>query len=498
MSAQPASAFAALAFAAAVHYALKRARQRTQAWITRRRRADLRVAPLRAATLGWIALQAATWLAALHFASGAHPALAALRRRAAELLMRTLESPLFSLSGRGVSALDLLLLPVAACALWLAANGATQLLRASLLRALGLENGSEETVAGLLRWGLLLLGALVALQAAGLDVRGLAIAGGVLGVGIGFGLQNLANNFVSGVVIGLERPIRPGDVIRVGDHFGTIVRIGARSTALRTLDRVTILIPNSRFLESEVVNWSHGDPVSRVHVPIGVDYGSDVKAVRAALLAAARAHPVVLREPRPQVQLRAFGGSSLDFELLVWTRDPKNQFTLISDLNYRIEAELERHGVRVPFPQLDVHLRTPELGAAANALAAKLSGREPAEVVHANGAERPHAPHEAIETSREERSPEDWTPAELRDALERMRADGGVARADRRHWLRVYRDCFVGEEAVAWWIEHEGLTRNEARMLGERLAELGWIRHVLDEHGFVDGALYYRFASPAR
>jgi small-conductance mechanosensitive channel len=495
MSAQPASAFAALALAAALHYALQRARQRTQAWITRRRRADLPVAPLRAATLGWIALQASTWLAALHVASGAHPALGALRRRAADLLMRALESPLFTLSGRGVSALDLLLLPVAACALWLAANGATQLLRISLLRALGLENGSEETVAGLLRWGLLFLGALVALQAAGLDVRGLAIAGGVLGVGIGFGLQNLANNFVSGVVIGLERPIRAGDVVRVGDHFGTIVRIGARSTALRTLDRVTILIPNSRFLESEVVNWSHGDPVSRVHVPVVVDYGSDVAAVRAALLAAARAHPAVLREPRPQVQLRAFGGSSLDFELLVWTRDPKNQFTLVSDLNYRVEAELERHGVRVPFPQLDVHIRTPQLERAVAALAGE-RGDAASDAAPALDPHMHHAPHAPIERARDEKSPEEWSLPELEEVLAHMRSGEGVARSDRRHFLRVYRDCFVGSDAVAWLMKHEGLTRNEARMLGERLCELGWIRHVLDEHGFHDGGLYYRFATP--
>ena len=481
----PSVGLALAAFAAAVlaHFALQPARQRNEAWITRRRRAEQPIAPLRAASLALLALQAASWLGALHVAAGAHPVLAALRERASGVLMRALESPLFALSGRGVSGLDLLLLPVAAFALWLGVNGATQLLRVSLLRALGLENGSEETVAGLLRYGLWFLGTLIALQVAGIDVRGLAIAGGVLGVGIGFGLQNLANNFVSGVVIGLERPIRTGDVVRIGDHFGTILKIGARSTALRTLDRVTILIPNSRFLESEVVNWSHGDPVSRVHIPIGVDYGSDVHAVRSALLAAARSHPAVLREPRPQVQLRAFGGSSLDFELLVWTRDPKNQFTLVSDLNYRIEAELEQHGVRVPFPQLDVHIHGPEPAATSRTTVGPRA--------------REYARPAAVELSRDEKSPEEWTITELEETLARMHGAAGVPRADRRHWLRNYRDCFVGEEAIAWLVEREGLTRNESRVLCERLAELGWIRHVLDEHGFVDGGLYYRFATPA-
>lgn len=488
-------ALLALLAAVVAQLALQRARQRTEAWITRRRRAGLGAAPLRAANLALLAAQCASWLLALRLASDAHPALAAARGESLGVLMRALESPLFALSGRAVSALDLLLLPLAALALWLAVNGATQLLRVSLLRPLGLENGSEETVAGLLRYALGFLGALIALQVAGVDVRGLAIAGGVLGVGIGFGLQNLANNFVSGVVIGLERPVRAGDFVKVGEHLGTVLRVGARSTSLRTLDRVTILIPNSHFLESEVVNWSHGDPVSRVHVPIGVDYGSDVGAVRAALLAAARAHPAVLREPRPQVQLRAFGGSSLDFELLVWTRDPKNQFTLVSDLNFRIEAELERHGVRVPFPQLDVHIRTPQQGRAVDAFAAE-RGAPAREAAPAEGPQLRHAPHAPLEVSREERSPEDWTVAELEQVLARMRAEGGVARCDRRHWLKVYRDCFVGSEAVAWLEQHEGLTHNEACVLGERLAELGWLRHVLDEHGFVDGNLYYRFATP--
>jgi len=483
---------AAAAFAAAplAHFALQRARRRAGAHLSLRGagRSSARALPLRAASLALLAAQGAIWLAALRIASDAHPALAAARERTGSVLMRALESPLFELSGRGVSALDLLLVPVIAVALWIAVNGATQLLRVSLLRAIGLSGGSEATVASLLRYGLAFVGALIALQSAGLDVRSLAIAGGVLGVGIGFGLQNLANNFVSGVVIGLERPIQPGDVVRVGEHFGTILRVGARSTALRTLDRVTILIPNSRFLEGEVVNWSHGDPVSRVRIPIGVDYSSDVSAVRSALLAAARAHPAVLREPRAQVQLRAFGGSSLDFELLVWTRDPRNQFTLISDLNYRIEAELDRHGVRVPFPQLDVHIRTPGALAAGAVLAV--------DAAPAIASGEAHSPHPALESSRDERGPEEWTLAELEETAARMRSPSGVPRSDRRHWLRSYRDCFVGSDAVGWLVENEHLTRNEARVVGERLAELGFIRHVLDEHGFHDGHFYYRFETP--
>ena len=478
-----AAGLGALAAAGGAHLALQRARQRTEAWITRRRRAQRPVAPLRAASLGLVALQATGWLGAAHLASSAHPAAHAIRDRALGIALGALSAPLFSLSGRYLSALDLLLVPLVALALWLAASGATQLLRASLLRTLGLESGSEETIASLLRYALLLLGTLIALHGAGIDVRGLAIAGGVLGVGIGFGLQGLANNFVSGVVIGIERPIRPGDVVRVGEHFGTILQVGARSTALRTVDRVTVLIPNSRFLESEVVNWSHGDPVSCVRVPVGVDPSADVHVARGALLAAARAHPAVLREPRPQVQLRALGGDALALELLVWTRDPKSQLALVSDLNYRIEAELSARSVRLPSTQVDVNLRS------------SLPARD-APTVEPCAACTRREHHAPAEPARDEKSPEDWTAAELEQVLARMRGGDGVARADRRHWLRVYRDCFVGSEAVAWLMQREGLSRDEARAAGERLVERGWVRHVLDEHGFRDGPFYYRFATP--
>jgi small-conductance mechanosensitive channel len=490
-------ALAALAGAILVHLAVRRGRQQVAGRIMRRRRSELGASSLRAVSVGLLAVQVATWLVALRLASGAHPALARARDDALSFLTRAFESPLFALSGRPITALDLVLLPVAAFLLWLAISGTTQLARALLLSDLGLDGGSEETVVSLLRYVLGFLGALIALQVAGVDVRALAIAGGVLGVGIGFGLQHLANNFVSGIVIGLERPVRPGDFVRVGEHLGTVLRIGARSTALRTRDRVTILIPNSRFLETDVMNWSHGDPLSRVHVPIGVDYGSDVSEVRAALLAAARAHPAVLREPRPQVQLRAFGGSSLEFELLVWTRDPTNQHNLVSDLNFGIVAEFDRNGIKVPFPQLDVHLRT-TAARGAHAAAAPEPGAGAAEAVGSTAEARPGAAlGSRYAVPRKERSPEDWTVLELEEAAERMRGPDGVRRSDRRHWLRVYRDCFVGSQAVNWMVEHEGLTRSEACVLGERLTQVGLVRHVLDEHGFLDRNYYYRFDSPA-
>jgi hypothetical protein len=254
----------------------------------------------------------------------------------------------------------------------------------------------------------------------------------------------------------------------VGEFVGTVTRVGARSTAIRTLDRVTILVPNARLLEGEVVNWSHDDPTTRVHVAVSVAYGSDVFRVRHALLEAARGHRGVLRDPRPEVQLVRLGPSSLDFELLVWSADPPGHFRLISDLNVRIVSALRRYGIRIPFPQLDLHLRAPE--PALEAAASEDGPADPSEL-----------------------GPEEWSEAELVALAEKMRGPMGVAVEDRRYLLSHYARCFVGSEAVDWLVDHAGLTRGEAVVLGQRLVELGRIRHVLGEHGFRDGHFFFRF-----
>jgi hypothetical protein len=328
-----------------------------------------------------------------------------------------------------------------------------------------------------LRYGLTFVGAIVLLQGFGVDVRSLAIAASVLGVGIGFGLQNIANNFVSGVLLNLERPIRPGDFVNVGEFEGTVLRVGGRSTTLRTDDGVLILIPNSKFLETEVVNWNLGDPRSRIHLPVGVAYGSDPARVRRALLEAARGHPEVEADPRPQVQLVRFGESSLDFELLVWTRDPRDKNRLESDLNFRIEEGLRRHGLEVPFPQLDLRVRPTEAPAQARAPSPP----------------RPGQRIPGVEAEPDcERGPDDWSDAEVEAAAKELAASGAVAIRDRRHLLRSYPRAFVGREAVDWLTARYDLSRGEAVALGERWVELGLVRHVLDEHGFRDGHFYYQ------
>ncbi len=485
---------------AAAHFALGRAGHRIPRTLARRRGVKLAgPAPTpRTLALAVVVLQMLAWLASAWLATQQFPALREARGEAASILAQTLATPLFTLDGRGYSTRDLLLLPLLVTLVWVGASGLTQLFRSQVLAAAGVEGGAQETLSTLLRYAVSFVGTVVVLQVWGVDLRSFAILASVLGVGIGFGLQNIANNFVSGVLINAERPVRPGDFVRVGEFVGSVTKVGARSTSIRTLDRTTILVPNSRLLEGEVVNWSHDEGVSRVHVPVGVAYGSDVQRVRHALLEVARGHRGVLRDPRPEVQLLRLGESTLDFELLIWTADPRNQDRLVSDLNFRMLAALRAGGIQIPFPQRDLHLRSPSLEAAL----AAWTRRNLPEVLDAAVPAAQAAPVDPIAGDLCELGPEEWSDADLAALVEKMRGPMGVAVADRRHLLSVYRRCFVGSEAVDWLADYAGLTRSEAVAIGQRLVELGRVRHVLSEHGFRDGHYFFRFredeSEPAR
>jgi hypothetical protein len=200
-----------------------------------------------------------------------------------------------------------------------------------------------------------------------------------------------------------------------------------------------------------------------------VAYGSDVAKVRTALLEAAHGHPKLLADPRPTVDLDGFGENGLLFDLEVWTREPQEQNELRSSLHYRIEASLRRHGIEVPFPQLDLRVRPPVAAPATGATAAHESQLEL------------------------DPSPAFWPDERIAALCERMREPGGVAIADRRHLLTVHPRCCIGSEIVGWLVAHERLTRQEAVAAGRRMLEQGLLRHVLDEHGFEDAYLFYRF-----
>jgi small-conductance mechanosensitive channel len=275
-----------------------------------------------------------------------------------QVLTYSVTAPILPVDDDTYSLVDILILLALLLGLVIGANRLSQLLKLRVLQVSRLNRAAQDAIATTIKYTFMVVGTVVVFNIWGLDITSLTILAGALSVGIGFGLQDIAKNLGSGIVLLFERPIQVGDFVEVGEYVGTVERIGSRSTLIRTLDRVSIIVPNSRFLETEVINWSHDNPVSRLRLPVGVAYGSDLAAVKSALLEAGRQHPQVLRIPPPRVLFVGFGDSSLDFELLVWCADPSQQYLLKSDLYFAVEAQLNAAGVEIPFPQRDLHVRS--------------------------------------------------------------------------------------------------------------------------------------------
>ena len=200
---------------------------------------------------------------------------------------------------------------------------------------------------------------MIGLESAGLNLSSLAFLTGTIGVGVGFGLQNIVNNFVSGLILLVERPIKVGDRVEIGDLAGDIVRIAARSTWVRTNDNVVIIVPNSDFISNRVTNWTANDRRVRISLPLGVSYASDPAVVREILLSVVKAQREILDDPGPDVIFLGFGDSSLDFELRVWTEDSlRTPQILKSNLYYAIFRAFSEGAIEIPFPQRDIHIRS--------------------------------------------------------------------------------------------------------------------------------------------
>jgi small-conductance mechanosensitive channel len=192
----------------------------------------------------------------------------------------------------------------------------------------------------------------------GFNLNTLSLVLGAVSFGLGFGLRNIADNFVSGLILLIERPIKVGDRIQVDDLEGQVVEVRARSTTVRTNDNIDIIVPNAEFVAARVTNLSHNDNQVRFRLPVGVHYQSDVRAVETALLAAAAACPDVLVNPEPQVRFMGFGESSLDFELRVWSESLYNRPNkLRSQVNFLIWEEFQRRGIQIPYPQRDLYVK---------------------------------------------------------------------------------------------------------------------------------------------
>jgi small-conductance mechanosensitive channel len=207
-------------------------------------------------------------------------------------------------------------------------------------------------------YAVLLLGFLLAISAAGVDLNKVSLLAGAFGVGIGFGLQNVVNNFVSGLILLYERPVQLGDMVEVGGITGQVKRIGIRSSTIRTAQGAEVIVPNADLISNRVVNWTFSDRRRRIEVKVGVAYGTDPERVLALLEGVARGHPDVLEEPAPQALFIGFGESSLDFELYAWSAAFDTAGSTQSELAIGVNRALGEAGIEIPFPQRDLHLRT--------------------------------------------------------------------------------------------------------------------------------------------
>jgi small-conductance mechanosensitive channel len=223
----------------------------------------------------------------------------------------------------------------------------------------GLDRALQYAIAQIVSNLVLVIGIFIVLENTGINLGALTVFAGAVGIGVGFGLQNIASNFISGLVILAERPIAIGDRVEVAGITGQVQQIRARSTVIVTNDNIAMIVPNSKFIDSPVTNWTYGDPRVRFRVPVGVAYGSDVRKVREALIAAARSDAHVLEDPPPNVFFKQFGESSIDFELVVWSTEMSNRPSRFkSDLNFAIEEKLREAEIEIPFPQRDLHIRS--------------------------------------------------------------------------------------------------------------------------------------------
>ena len=224
-----------------------------------------------------------------------------------------------------------------------------------------LKKSFRESIANGVRITMMLIGTIIIIQAVGIDLSALSLLAGALGVGIGFGFQKVTDNLISGLTILVEEPIKVGDRVEVGEVSGDIVNISLRATTIVTNDNISIIVPNSEFISSQVINWSHNNRIIRFRLPVGVSYDEDPEIIKNLLLEVADENPNVQKEPKPKVFFEKFGDSSLDFKLGIWTSSHTDKPEFIrSEINYAIFKKFKENKIKIPFPQRDVHIKSKE------------------------------------------------------------------------------------------------------------------------------------------
>ena len=268
---------------------------------------------------------------------------------------------IFTLGEARITPLSIIYLLVLLTLLFVLSNKLRYFLVERLLGHTKLDLGARQAIGTISRYFILFIGFLIILQTVGINLTTLNVLAGAVGIGVGFGLQNIASNFISGLIILFERPVQVGDRIEIENVNGKVISIGARSTIVRTNDNITIIVPNSKFISENVVNWSFEGKV-RFRVPVGVGYNADINLAKKLLLRVAEENGDVLKEPKPSVRLIQFGESSIDLELWVWSKEKlQRKVAFVSDLNFAIWEKFRAGNVEIPFPQTDLHIRSGKL-----------------------------------------------------------------------------------------------------------------------------------------
>ena len=221
-----------------------------------------------------------------------------------------------------------------------------------------LDIGARASLVNVVVYSLWILAIYTGINILGINLSSLAFMAGALGIGIGFGLQNIVNNFISGIILLFDPSIQVGDMVQIGEDWGTVNRINIRTTIVQTFDNAALIIPNSQMLSNRVTNWSYKDPKVRRQVDVGVAYGSDVQLVRKVLLEIIHDMPDIMDDPAPRVDFSDFADSALIFRVRFWITSPEFWLTSPTELRFRIDEEFKKHGIEIAFPQQDIHIRS--------------------------------------------------------------------------------------------------------------------------------------------
>ncbi len=269
---------------------------------------------------------------------------------------------LFSLGDTDISISTILYLILAFVILTFLASRSKRILTDKILAKVNMEVGARASIGTITKFSIIVIGTIVIMQSAGIDLSALTLVAGALGVGIGFGLQNITDNFISGIIILFEKPIKVGDRIEVGDIQGNVTSISFRATQVLTNDNISVIVPNSEFISSRVINWSHNDRNIRFRIPVGVSYNEDPEKVKKILMQVADDNPHILKNPPPNVLFDEYADSSINFSLAVWTTTHTDKPRILkSELYFEIFKRFREENVEIPFPQRDIHVKTQPL-----------------------------------------------------------------------------------------------------------------------------------------